>query len=149
MPSKTLSQIQDDEYFRFYNALAFTIPREGGYVNDPDDPGGETKWGVSKRYHPNEDIQNLTPQRAAEIYYEEYWLGSGADLLPDPLCTVVFDSAVLCGPGRAKQWLTESKGDIYTYLAARRRHHVRNSKPKYLRGHLNRVKQLEQHVECK
>ena len=46
---------------------------EKGYSNDPDDPGGETKFGISKRYHPDEDIKNMTVSRAVEIYKDEYW----------------------------------------------------------------------------
>lgn len=142
----TLDNLTNDEYNRFYNALTFTIAREGGYVNDPDDPGGETKWGISKTFHPDEDIKNLSPERAAEIYYNEYWVPSGASELPAPLCTVVFDSAVLCGVSRAREWLDESQGEISAYLTARRRHHIRKSKQKYVRGHLNRVDQLERYV---
>lgn len=48
------------------------IEREGGYVNDPDDPGGETKYGISKRAHPNVDIRNLTVIGAREIYRAHY-----------------------------------------------------------------------------
>lgn len=36
--------LTDKDYVNFYNALKFTIHWEDGYVNDPDDPGGETKW---------------------------------------------------------------------------------------------------------
>lgn len=48
------------------------IEREGGYVNHPNDPGGETKYGISKRSFPDEDIKNLTPQRAKELYLQHY-----------------------------------------------------------------------------
>ena len=48
------------------------IEREGGYVNDPDDPGGETKFGISKRAYPHLDIKNLTEEHAADIYYNDY-----------------------------------------------------------------------------
>jgi len=146
MSSNLLEQLSDEEYNRFYDSLTFTIAREGGYVNDPDDPGGETKWGITKTFHPDEDIKALTPERAAEIYYYEYWVPSGASDLPTPLCTVVFDSAVLCGVSRAKSWLYESGGDVSSFLGARRQHHVNVSKKKYLRGHLNRVDLLERYI---
>lgn len=46
---------------------------EGGYSNDPDDPGGETKYGISKRSYPNVDIKNLTVQQAIDIYTKDFW----------------------------------------------------------------------------
>ena len=45
---------------------------EGGYSNDPKDPGGETKYGISKRAYPKVDIAALTRERAAEIYAKDY-----------------------------------------------------------------------------
>ena len=55
--------------------IAKVIEREGGerLVNDPDDPGGLTKWGISKRAHPDEDIANLTLDDAIRIYQDKYW----------------------------------------------------------------------------
>jgi len=49
------------------------IKIEGGYSNDPDDAGGETNHGISKRSHPKEDIKNLTIERALQIYNDKYW----------------------------------------------------------------------------
>ena len=49
------------------------IRREGGYVNDPADAGGETKYGISKRSYPNLDIANLTKQEAYSIFERDYW----------------------------------------------------------------------------
>jgi len=46
---------------------------EGGYVRDIDDPGGETKYGISKREYPDLDIPNLTLDQAYEIYERDYW----------------------------------------------------------------------------
>jgi lysozyme family protein len=46
---------------------------EGGYVNNPADPGGETKYGISKRAYPNIDIAKLTLDQALNIYYNAYW----------------------------------------------------------------------------
>lgn len=142
-----LDAVSNKEYNDFYDALQFTLTWEGGYVNDPEDPGGETKWGIAKTFHPELDIKNLTPEKAAQIYYEEYWEPSWCDMLPAPLSTVMFDTAVLCGVSRAKQFLRESKGNVELYLDARRRHHVAKSKPRFLRGHLNRVQSLVKFVE--
>ncbi len=44
------------------------FPHEGGYTNDPRDPGGETNWGISKRAYPNLDIKNLAMEEAKRIY---------------------------------------------------------------------------------
>lgn len=146
MSSKTLNDISDEEFARFYDSLKFTLSWEKGYVNDPEDPGGETKWGIAKRFHPDEDIPNLTPERAAEIYYDEYWVPSGASELPLPLCTLVFDTAVLLGVSRATRWLKECGNDYAAFLATRRQHHLTRSKPRFVKGHLNRVNNLEQYV---
>lgn len=49
------------------------IHREGGYVDDKRDPGGETKYGISKRSYPDLDIANLTKEDARDIYARDYW----------------------------------------------------------------------------
>lgn len=79
----------------FDTAFARVIGHEGGYVNDPRDPGGETKFGISKRSYPNEDIKNLTVERAKEIYRRDFW-----DALGDAHPAIkfqVFDFAVNSG----------------------------------------------------
>lgn len=50
------------------------IKSEGGYINDPQDPGGETKFGISKRQYPDLDIANLTREQAKAIYFNDYWM---------------------------------------------------------------------------
>lgn len=50
-----------------------TMGHEGNYVNDPDDPGGETNWGISKRSYPNVDIKNLTRENAKAIWERDFW----------------------------------------------------------------------------
>jgi lysozyme family protein len=62
-------------------ALATFGTFEGGYVNDPDDPGGETKFGISKRSYPNEDIANLTIERAKFLAKRDYWYPMRLDTL--------------------------------------------------------------------
>ena len=68
---------------------------EGNYSNDPADPGGETKWGISKRSYPNEDIANLTQDAAKAIYLRDFWNPVG-DIAP-AVKFQVFDFAVNSG----------------------------------------------------
>lgn len=58
----------------FEMAVNDILLHEGGYINHPTDPGGETKYGISKRSYPNLDIKNLTEEQAVAIYYKDYWL---------------------------------------------------------------------------
>jgi lysozyme family protein len=55
------------------------IGNEGGYSNDPADPGGETNWGISKRSYPNVDIKKLTKDGAKAIYLMDFWSPLSAD----------------------------------------------------------------------
>jgi len=58
---------------RYKRALDNLIKEEGGYVNDPSDPGGETKYGISKRSYPKVDIKNLTIDQASKIYKNDFY----------------------------------------------------------------------------
>jgi lysozyme family protein len=81
------------------------ISHEGGYVNDPRDPGGETKFGISKRAYPQVDIKNLTLGAAKEIYNRDYWDRAQCDKLPPSVAYVLFDAAVNSGIGQAIRFL--------------------------------------------
>jgi lysozyme family protein len=81
------------------------ISHEGGYVNDPRDPGGETKFGISKRAYPQVDIKNLTLGAAKEIYKRDYWDRAQCDKLPPSVAYVLFDAAVNSGIGQAIRFL--------------------------------------------
>ena len=85
----------------FEKALKEVFKHEGGYVNDPDDPGGETKYGISKRAFPDEDIKALTKKDAAKLYYDKYWVPSKVVMLPNDLWSIYFDMAVNMGTRRA------------------------------------------------
>lgn len=74
---------------------------EGPYVFDPDDPGGETKYGIAKRFHPNLDIKNLTIAQATEIYDKEYWDRYSVEELPEQIRLQYFDMVVNMGPNGA------------------------------------------------
>ena len=84
----------EEKIMPFYQEITKVIGREGGYVNDPDDPGGETKYGISKKAYPKVDIKNLTLDDAVEIYKDEYWLPAKVERLPDKLQGQYFDMVV-------------------------------------------------------
>lgn len=86
---------------KFREAINFTLTWEGGYINNPKDPGGETKYGISKRHYPHLDIKNLTLQQAKDLYYQDYWLPVEGYLYSYPRYVYAFDIGVLCGIGRA------------------------------------------------
>lgn len=71
-----------------------TLNIEAGYVNDPKDPGGETKYGISKRAYPNLDILNLNLTQAINIYFSDYWMKVGLNNLHPALASQVFDHGV-------------------------------------------------------
>jgi len=93
---------------KFDEIIEVVLHHEGGYVNDPKDPGGETNFGVAKRSHPDVDIKNLTKEGAKEIYYQDYWIKNRVPQLPDNLKHIYFDMCVNQGRGRAVKILQQS-----------------------------------------
>lgn len=81
----------------FDEAFEILIGHEGGYVNNPKDPGGETKYGISKRAYPSENIKGMTLDRAKYLYRRDYWDAIEADRLPAPMRLHIFDMAVNAG----------------------------------------------------
>jgi len=81
---------------------------EGGYINNPADPGGETNFGICKRSYPDVDIKNLTRDGAKAIYARDYWAPIHGDELPEPVALVAFDCAVNQGVGTAVKVLQEA-----------------------------------------
>ena len=94
----------------FDQAFDILIGHEGGYVNNPNDPGGETKYGISKRSYPNVDIKNLTLAESKAIYRRDYWDRLQADTLPESVRFDLFDTAVNSGPGTAGRLLQRAVG---------------------------------------
>lgn len=87
-------------------ALNLVLKHEGGYVNDPADPGGETIYGISKRHHPEAWANGRpTKAQASLIYRRDYWDRLHCDELPAPVAVLLFDTAVNCGNKRAVQFL--------------------------------------------
>ena len=92
----------------FNDIIEVVLEHEGGYVNDPDDPGGETNFGVAKRSHPDVDIANLTKDGAKEIYREHYWDRNKVESLSYTLRHIYFDMCVNQGRGRAVKILQQA-----------------------------------------
>jgi lysozyme family protein len=91
---------------RFRQAVNLVLAHEGGYVNDPDDPGGETNFGITKRTYPGLDIKNLMRAQAEEIYHRDWWTKHGWDQIDHAeLAATVFDLGVNMGAHRANQLL--------------------------------------------
>lgn len=92
--------------------LAFDrlIGVEGGYTDGAGDPGGETKWGISKRSYPDLDIRALTKDDAKQIYRQDFWNRIYADQLPGSVAFQVFDFAVNSGIETAVRYLQRAVG---------------------------------------
>lgn len=104
---------------RLNYALDFTLRWEGGYVNDPADPGGATNRGITQATYdswraankqPKQPVKNITHAEVGAIYGSRYWDACRCDELPAPVDLVVFDSAVNCGVRRARLWLQSALG---------------------------------------
>jgi len=94
----------------FDQFIGRVLSHEGGYVNDPRDPGGETKWGISKRSYPHLDIRNLTREDAIEIYRRDFWQRVQGDKLPVEFSFQALDAAVNHGIENAVRWLQRAAG---------------------------------------
>jgi len=81
----------------FKEIIEKVLEHEGGYVNDPKDLGGETKYGITKRFYPDIDIKNLTIEQATEIYKKDYWDKNKVESLPQNLWHIYFDMCVNMG----------------------------------------------------
>lgn len=146
----------------FESALQFLFPSEGGYSNHKADKGGATNMGVTQSTYnayllrkklPQKDVKLITKEEAVQIYYENYWLVSGADKTQDSkMAIVLFDTAVLHGPGKAKTFYQQSGGDLTTFLKLREQSYdkiVANdpSQKVFHQGWKNRVNNLRKYVE--
>jgi len=134
---------------RFENLIIPWIFEKEGvkYENDPDDPGGPTKFGIDQRSHPKENIRALTANRAMEIYWNEYWIKNNCDKYSPPMDWILFNCCVNCGAGREKQFLNVSGSDPIKFLDEQQNYYVgladrRPTSRKYLRGWIKRLDDL-------
>ena len=104
----------------FDKCLSHILKSEGGYVNNPADPGGETNLGVTRRVWQEwvkrdlyaDEMHHLTPDMVAPLYRQKYWDAIHGDDLPTGLDLCVFDCAVNAGVGRATKFLQHSVSAI-------------------------------------
>lgn len=106
---------KDDPFY--IQIIPLVLNAEGGYVNHPNDPGGETKYGIAFNYQKNNlakmgihSVKDLTLDQAREFYYEFFWKACKADKIPDiNLAYLHFDSAIQHGIGIANRFLAALK----------------------------------------
>ena len=100
----------------FDEIIEVVLEHEGGYVDDPDDRGGATNWGVTQAVYEDfvgykcdkEEIKNMDEETAKEIYHEKFWKPSRADQLPAEVRETYFDMVVNHGQGGAVKILQQA-----------------------------------------
>ena len=104
----------------FKECLGLVLKSEGGYVNNPADPGGRTNLGVTQVVweefvgHPvsEADMKALTPEKVAPMYEQKYWRPCYGEVLPRGISFLVFSMAVNAGPGRSVKLFQQSIGCV-------------------------------------
>ena len=83
---------------KFEKAFEYVIQNEGGYVFEKNDPGGETKFGITKKSYPALNIRDLTLEDAKKIYYQDFWQkGRFEEISSDLVAMQVLDFSVNLG----------------------------------------------------
>ena len=156
---------------RFNNFVQFILKAEcdwpndtsGQFSDDPDDPGGATKFGIDARSYYKDNpgssvkIKDITVTDAISVYWQDYWLAHGIEAIPYPLGEMVLDCFV--NGGHPTDWLAAVKGisdpaaaaraflnlriKYYHDLCAYWQAHGKNNPYKYLPGWLNRCADLK------
>lgn len=99
---------------QFSRALAKVLVSEGGYSNDPVDPGGATNHGITQNVYDawrlghgsgKQSVKYISDDEVATIYRANYWNAVQGDQLPPGVSYVVFDGAVNSGVSRSAKWL--------------------------------------------
>ena len=144
----------------FARVMQFVSQWEGGYVNNPNDPGGATNMGITigtltawRKAHGKpeptiEDVQNLTRDEANEIYRAWYWEPSGASKAKDyATALLLMDSGVLHGVAAPKAWVAEYGLDPWRIAARRLRVYTGSNNWKHFgAGWTNRVAALLEEI---
>ena len=149
----------------FDKAIEYVLKHEGGYIDNSKDRGGITNMGISQRAYPDEDIKNLTKERAKEIYYNDYWCRGKCELLPEELKFPHLSFCVNMGVFGANKLLQEACGssvdgvvgaetlnaaltltkEKYCFYAAKRYGRIVVANPSqliFLNGWMNRLEEI-------
>lgn len=105
----------------FAGAVGFTLKHEGG-LNPSDSNGSASNFGINQAANPDVDVKSLTKEGATNIYRTKYWGAIGGDKLAasnPQLALVAFDTAVMAGPGKAKDMLAKADGDPIKFMEMR------------------------------
>ncbi len=100
----------------FDEIIEEVLEAEGGFVNDPDDKGGATNFGVTQQSYSNflgspasvDDVRNMTREEAKECYKKDFWIPAKVDRLPDNLKHLYFDMVVNMGRRNAGKILQQA-----------------------------------------
>lgn len=115
----------------FLKALAFVLLWEGGWSDNPSDPGGATmhgitlatytQWRAAQGYAPPSKaaLKEISDAEVEAIYWYLFWQAGGCEMLKWPLSAVHFDACVNTGVGQAQTFLTQSNDNILRYMALR------------------------------
>jgi lysozyme family protein len=130
----------------FDQALTLILAFEGGFANDPDDPGGRTNFGITQNvYDPTlkKDVKNITPDEVHRIYENNYWREGHCDAIntvnPN-LATIHFDNCVNCGVGGAARMLQDVLGVQVDGIIGKQTLAAITSEPKLITKYLERRK---------
>lgn len=138
----------------FQKAIKHLFYLEGGYSNNKYDKGGATNYGITQKTYnaylkkqnlQNKTVKNITKEEAISIYYQEYWLPSGANKITDfKLAYLLFDSCVNHGLTCGKSLYKKSNGDFQKFIDLRREKYssIAKNNPTqkiFLKGWLNRL----------
>ncbi len=141
----------------FKTALQFVLKWEGGYVNNKNDKGGATNYGITQKTYNNwlcargcayKDVRYITEKEVEQIYYQNYWLKAGCDKMSPKFALLAFDTAVNMGVSRVKQFMKAAQWKYpEKFIAARRAKYEEfaqyGSQKIFLQGWLNRLNDLQ------
>jgi lysozyme family protein len=101
---------------RFDRLIGAVLEHEGGLADDPDDPGGITKFGISLRSYPHlgrDGIRNLTIPQAKDIYYRDWWIKLRcSEIRDDSVAQKYLDTCVNLGPRPGTRILQRALGEV-------------------------------------
>jgi len=142
----------------FETVMEYVFKSEGGFNNQKNDRGGRTDKGVTqttynawrkKKGLAPKDVKGISTDEAKQLYYEEFWLPTGASIVKDLReGYLLFDMALNSGPYEAKKLYEKSNGNIYQFLKDRKTYY-NNLIKKYpdqeshRKGWYNRLKDIE------